>query len=146
MNPENIDKPDKKKYHDNMNRAKDWFSQAENDLLWAEDTLKAKRFAQACFVAQQVAEKALKALALAQGYDSVRSHSILKITRSLHINGEIEMMAKRLDQYYISARYPDAYIEGAPFEYFTDDQAGEAVKYAKRFIQLIREKNDALQS
>jgi len=146
MKEENIENRSNKKYHDNMHRAKDWFSQAQNDLLWAEDTLKAGRYAQACFVAQQVAEKALKSLALVQGYDSVRSHSILKITRSLKINGEIEMMAKRLDQYYISARYPDAYIEGAPFEYFTEDQAGEAVAYANRFIQLIEEKIDAPQS
>ncbi|MBN2655607.1 MAG: HEPN domain-containing protein [Spirochaetales bacterium] len=140
MSEENIESRDKKQYHDNMHRAKDWFSQAENDLLWARDTLKATRYAQACFVAQQVAEKSLKALALAQGYDSVRSHSILQITKSLKINGEMEMMAKRLDQYYISARYPDAYIEGAPFEYFTEDQASEAVSFAGRFIDIIREK------
>ncbi len=41
-----IEKENKKKYHENMHRAKDWFSQAENDLLWAQDTLKAGRFAQ----------------------------------------------------------------------------------------------------
>lgn len=140
-----IDMCEKKQYHDNMHRAKDWFSQAQNDLLWAEDTQMAGRYAQACFVAQQVAEKALKSLALAQGYDSVRSHSILQITRSLKINGEIEMMAKRLDQYYISARYPDAYIEGAPFEYFTENQAAEAVDFARRFIKLIGEKINAAQ-
>ena len=41
------------------NRGPDWFRQARDDLLWAEDTLRAGRYAQACFVAQQVAEKAI---------------------------------------------------------------------------------------
>ena len=138
MKPGKLDQENKEKYYKNMNRAKDWFSQAENDYLWAKDTLKSGRYAQACFVAQQVSEKALKALALMKGYDSVRSHSLLKITKAMGINGEMAKMAMRLDQYYISARYPDAYIEGAPFEYFTDEQADEAVRFSGRFLDIIR--------
>ena len=86
-----------KNYDENMNRAKDWLKQAHNDLLWGMDTLKAGHFSQVCFVAQQVAEKSLKALALSLGYDSVRSHSLLTITRAMKINGEMEAMdfAKR---------------------------------------------------
>ncbi len=120
-----------------MNRAKDWMKQARDDGLWAQDTLEAGRYAQACFVAQQVAEKALKALALHKGYDSVRSHSVLKICDALDLNGELRQMAKRLDQYYISSRYPDAYIEGAPFEFFTREQAVEAVGYASKILDII---------
>jgi HEPN domain-containing protein len=61
------------------NRGFDWFRQSRDDLLWAKDTLKAGRFAQACFAAQQVGEKAIKALALKRSYTEVRSHSILEI-------------------------------------------------------------------
>jgi hypothetical protein len=32
-------------------------------------------------------------------------------------------MARRLDAFYISARYPDAFAEGAPFEFFDEEQA-----------------------
>ena len=126
------------KMEEMRNRARDWQRQAENDLLWTRDTVKAKRYAQACFSAQQTAEKALKALALFQGYEDVRSHSILKIAQALKINGELEKMAARLDQYYISARYPDAYAEGAPFEYFDENQAQEALGFAERIVEDIR--------
>ena len=120
-------------------RAIDWLRQAENDLLWAHDTLKAERFAQTCFAAQQVAEKALKALTFKKGYTEIRSHSILEITRALKINDDLENMGKRLDQYYISTRYPDAFPAGAPFEFFTEGQAREAVDFAEQFVKRVRE-------
>ena len=122
------------------NRWNDWLRQAEDDLLWAKDTLERKRYAQVCFSAQQVGEKALKALAFKRGYDVVRSHSLREIAESLEINGEIADMAKRLDLYYISARYPDAFPSGAPFEYFTREQAEEAVSFAERIIEAIRDR------
>ncbi len=122
------------------NRAYDWFKQAQNDLLWAEDTLKTQRWAQVCFIAQQIAEKCLKAYALFLEYDQIRSHSITQICKALKINGELENMGKKLDLYYISSRYPDAFPEGAPFEYFTEDQAAEALNFAKRISSIIAER------
>jgi len=120
-------------------RAIDWFRQAENDLLWAEDTLNAGRFAQACFVSQQTAEKALKALAYKRGYDLIRSHSLLEIARSLGLPEDIIIPCKKLDLYYISSRYPDAFPSGAPFEYFTSEQAQEAVGFAELILSNIRD-------
>jgi HEPN domain-containing protein len=120
-----------------VNRAGDWLKQAENDLLWAGDTLKAEKFAQACFVAQQASEKALKALAYLRGFDQVRSHSLLEIAQSLELPGNIIEAGKKLDLYYISTRYPDAFPSGAPYEYFTKDQAEEALSLAKEIILHI---------
>lgn len=122
------------------NRWNDWLRQAEDDLLWAKDTLEQKRCAQACFTSQQVGKKAVKALALNLGYDSIRSHSIREIAEALDINGDIADMAKRLDLYYISSRYPDAFPSGAPFEYFTRDQAEEAVSFAEKIIFDVRKR------
>lgn len=118
------------------NRSKDWFKQAEDDLCWARDSFAAGHFAQTCFIAQQVGEKALKAVALHRGYTQVKSHSILEIARALEVNGEIEGIAKRLDQYYISTRYPDAFPTGAPFEFYTEEQAAEALAFAQRLMEL----------
>lgn len=120
-----------------QNRGFDWFRQAREDLLWTEDTVRAKRYAQACFAAQQVGEKAIKALALQRGNAEVRSHSILEIARALRLNGEIEEIAKRLDQYYISSRYPDSFPTGAPFDYFTREQAEEALRFADRMVRIV---------
>ncbi len=118
------------------NRAHDWFRQAQNDFLWAQDTLRSEKYAQVCFICQQVAEKSLKAVAYFKDFDLVKSHSVMEIARSLGINGEIENIAKRLDLYYISTRYPDAFPSGAPFEYYTKEQAEEAVGFASKIIEF----------
>lgn len=120
-----------------VSRAKDWFRQAENDLLWAYDTLAAGRYAQACFISQQIGEKSLKALAYYEGYDLIKSHSILEISRSLNLPEEIVNLGRKLDLYYISARYPDAFPSGAPFEYFTREQASESVEYAEKILMHV---------
>lgn len=121
-----------------VSRAKDWFRQAENDLLWALDTLVAGRYAQACFISQQIGEKSLKALAYQRGYDLIKSHSIMEISRSLDLGEDIVNMGRKLDLYYISARYPDAFPSGAPFEYFTLDQASDAVSSAEKILLHVK--------
>lgn len=52
------------------NRAFDWLKQAVRDLEQAEDCQKAGRHEWACFVAQQAAEKAVKALHLHLGQEA----------------------------------------------------------------------------
>lgn len=56
-----------------------------------------------------------------------------KENRALGFNGKVQEAAKILDQYYISARYPDALPSGAPHEFFTLPQAQEAL----RLTQII---------
>lgn len=120
------------------NRYKDWLRQAENDLVWAIDSISAGHYSGACFVAQQVSEKALKSLAYYRGADLVKSHSIYEIAKDLQINGELLSAAARLDQYYITPRYPDAVPAGAPFELFTKEQAEEAIGFARLFIEAVK--------
>ena len=122
-----------------MNRSRDWLRSAQNDLKWGQDSLKNGYFPQACFIAQQVAEKSLKALALFRGVDQVKSHSVVRIARELEINGDIEEMGRRLDQYYIPARYPDAFPEGAPIDYFVESQSKQALLYAEKIVQFVQE-------
>lgn len=55
-------------------------------------------------------------------------------------NGEIEAIGQKLDLYYIPACYPDAFMEGAPFEYFEESQAKEAVEFAETLIRIVYEK------
>ena len=88
------------------NRYHDWFKQAENDWEWGNHTLDSGFYAQACFVSQQIAKKALKSLCLFRKLDNVHTYSVSKITQELGINGEIEEMGKYLDLYYIPTRYP----------------------------------------
>jgi HEPN domain-containing protein len=119
-------------------RARDWLRQAESELAWGRDSFSSGHWGPVCFTSQQIAEKCLKAIALHRGAAEVRSHSLIRIASELGIDGDIEQMGRRLDAYYISARYPDAFVEGAPFEYFDREQAEEALLFAGRFIDLAQ--------
>jgi HEPN domain-containing protein len=119
-------------------RAGDWLRQAEEELAWAKDAFAVKRWASVCFTAQQVAEKCLKAIAIARGAAQVKSHSIREIAIALGIDGDLDEKARILDQYYITTRYPDAFATGAPFEYFIERQAREALEFALAFVDRVK--------
>lgn len=121
-----------------IDRSIDWLRQAENDLGWAEDTFSGSRWSQVCYIAQQVGEKALKALAIKRGAAHIRSHSIVDIAKALGENGDVEKAGRRLDQYYMTTRYPDSLPSGAPFEFFDEEQAAEAISYAKEILAFVR--------
>ncbi|RME88480.1 MAG: HEPN domain-containing protein [Candidatus Hydrogenedentota bacterium] len=119
-----------------MSRVRDWLAQAQNDFAWALDSFERKYYAQTCFIAQQVAEKALKAIGYYRGADLVKGHSCAAIAAALGINGELEDRMKELDQYYIPTRYPDALPAGSPFETYTKRQAEEALHSARLVLDL----------
>lgn len=108
-------------------RQKDWLNQALGDYSWAKDSLSG-HFAGACFIAQHSAEKAVKGICFHRGFASVKSHSILEIVKELEINGPLREAAGRLDQYYITARYPDSIPSGYPAEFFSETQAKEVLQ------------------
>ncbi len=120
-----------------MNRYMDWLRAARDDYDWGVDSLEREHFPQACFIAQQVAEKCMKALAYYRGYDLVKTHSVRRLAQELQINGEILDAAKELDQFYITARYPDAIYEGIPADTFTQRQAKEALEKAAMVLEKV---------
>jgi len=120
-------------------RAMDWLHQAEDDFRWAEDSLKSKHYYGVCFLAQQIAEKALKAVSFYRAFDQVRSHSVLSICMALKINGDLEKKARILDQYYISTRYPDGLPGGHAGMFYTEEQATEALQNAAKFLDFANQ-------
>ena len=88
-------------------------------------------FALACFMSQQAAEKALKALAYFKGDRFVPGHAVISLLDNLVAAypelTSIHDGAERLDLYYVPTRYPDALPGGAPFEAYKSEQAEEAV-------------------
>ena len=119
-------------------RIVDWKRQAENDLEWAQYSFGGGFYAQTCFIAQQAAEKILKAYCFYKGFDVVRTHSLFQIVRSLGENGDLERYAKELDLYYISGRYPDAFPAGAPFELITREQAERALNSSSEIFKILK--------
>jgi len=121
------------------NRAPDWLKQAQSDLRFARIAQRDGFFAQACFVCQQASEKALKAILYARGAKVVLSHSLHRLCGELQINDDLLRAGRVLDQYYVTARYPDALAEGTPDEIFTGEQSAQALAHAEAFVHAAEE-------
>ncbi len=95
-------------------------------------------FEWSCFSAQQSAEKAVKAL-----YQSIRAYAhghsvstlLQRLPRRMKPNAQLIMKAKLLDRHYIPTRYPNSHPQGAPMDYYTREDAEEAVKIAERILR-----------
>ena len=126
-----------KNSHAEANR---WLRQAENDLGAARVMQREGFFAQACFLAHQVAEKALKALAYNRGDRYVIGHSLTELVSDLATIhpavSELQVPMGVLDQYYLPTRYPDALPGSTPFEVFSETQARDAVDAAETTFEL----------
>jgi HEPN domain-containing protein len=124
-------------------RSNEWLQQALRDLEQAEDSKKGGRHEWACFIAQQAAEKAVKALHL-YAHQEVWGHVIAKLLQELpdHAKAPMELIdrAKVLDNFYIPTRYPNSHPEGAPFEHYGPLQSEEAIRYASEVIKFVRSK------
>jgi len=100
-------------------------------------------FAQASFICQQAAEKALKALHFLRGARVVLGHYVVELLDGLTddhpaLRG-VREVAQQLDQYYIPTRYPNGLPAGAvPSAVFTKRQADDAVVGARAISEIAR--------
>lgn len=128
--------------HDPAAEGRRWLAQADNDLAFARYALDGGFFHQACFVAQQCAEKALKALLYADGARSVIGHSVVGLlARAVERHSDLESLrdlAAELDLLYIPTRYPNGLIEGSPHEVFTRTQAERAIGSTETVLTAVR--------
>jgi HEPN domain-containing protein len=123
--------------------ARRWLEQAEADLAAAEDVAERHPHV-ACFLAQQAAEKALKAAQLAAAGVIARTHSLSQVERMLAELGlvlrRVQAQALRdLERMYTEARYPDALPDSIPARYFTPDDARHARAIARAVLADARE-------
>ncbi len=121
------------------NRANDWLTQADLDLEMAEQAARMERHEWACFVAQQAAEKAVKALHLWCGQDAW-GHVVARLLKELptDVPDDLVQKAKVLDGYYIPTRYPNGHPAGAPAEHYGPLHSGPAVDYAREIVAFAR--------
>ena len=125
----------------NQREANRWLSQAQHDLRASEINRREGFPEIACFLAQQAAEKALKAYLHAQGERVVVGHAThLLIRRCAHYDQTFDDLldaCRTLDQYYISTRYPNSLPDGIPHEVYTAAQAGDAIDLAGQVLELV---------
>jgi len=117
--------------------AKAWLDFAHDDLRMAELALKEDISHQACFHAQQCAEKALKAV-IQLKIKVPKVHSLPELGEVCKEHGiHFEKMRERLnflDRFYTSTRYPfitGMFPEGAP----TGRDAREAIAIASEIFR-----------
>ena len=117
-----------------------WWRQAQSDLQTAEVLMAGREFSACAFHAQQASEKAIKAMLYVRGLRPF-GHSLTALLARAEQEGfpspiaEVEDAAAGLDKHYISARYPDAFEDQIPAEYYTHELAEEALAWATGLLQ-----------
>jgi len=120
-----------------------WLRQAEHDFQVAAKLLQSEDYSDAAFHSEQSAQKSLKAVLYLDGARFIRIHSIAElikeVSRKRPAFSSLREEAGTLDQYYLTARYPDAVAEPAiPSEIFTKKQAEEALRIARTIFETSK--------
>ena len=132
--------------------ARVWLQQAEVDMEVLKTILMTvnaspNHAGHVCFLAHEVAEKALKAgkyatCGLQQG--SLQHHQLVGHARAMEqvepeLTSGLSASALALDNYYLTPRFPNKYSPAAvPANHFTPDQAREAHRNADRILQMMK--------
>jgi len=113
-----------------------WLRYASEDLQTAERLLEGKGFALrwACYLAQQAAEKAIKAALVGKGVRFPFIHDLAALRELLPSGGqvgEVEGDLSRLSEWAVAGRYP-------PEQEATESDALEAVALARSVVDAAR--------
>ncbi len=120
-----------------MRRPDDWLRQARLDLEVAALTRERGRFEWTCFIAQQSAEKAAKALHESEGVESW-GHAVAGLLEGLDdVPEEVTEAGKRLDKHYVPTRYPNTHPRGAPGDLYTAGEADQALGDAATVVEHV---------
>ncbi len=116
-----------------------WMMNAKSTLKSAINDMASGFYNWSCFKAQQSAEYAIRAYLRGIGSDMF-GHSISLLIKKAGFNDEIINTAKIVDKFYIPTRYTDAWSEGIPSDYYTDNNAKDAIKASESIINEVENK------
>jgi HEPN domain-containing protein len=122
-----------------MLRDRDWLKEAQAELAAARDLYTGGHWSWCCFTSEQAAEKAIKAIG--EHHRSTQfGHNLNVLLRAIEphvtIPPGVRAASGRLNRYYIPARYPDAFAQGAPAEQYFDADARQAVDDAEEVYRF----------
>jgi len=120
-----------------------WIESAKRTLTSAEGDSERGDYNWTCFKAQQAAEMAVKALLHGLGLPTY-GHSVSRLlsdlaSREVSVSSDLMRSAQVLDRYYVPTRYPNAWAEGAPHEYFAQEDARDALSLAGKVLEWVEE-------
>ncbi len=123
-----------------MNRARDWWTQAQGEAKVARFLLGSGHFAWCAFVCHQAAEKALKGL-LDQHLIAAWRHDLGSLLGSLpeetHVPEAVRDACSRPNKHYIPPRYVDAFPTGAPIEQYREAEATQAIRDMEEVLDFV---------
>jgi HEPN domain-containing protein len=116
-----------------------WLMFAREDLRMAELALAEGIFNQACFHAQQCAEKAIKGWLEQQGHIPPRTHRMADLLMLLPpgLMGELNDAIRLLDRFYLPTRYPDVLPGVLPGGMPILQDAEEALDLARAVLRRV---------
>jgi HEPN domain-containing protein len=122
-------------------RSRDWIEQAARDLQGARWLAEGGFFEWTCFIAQQGAEKAVKAAYQKLGGDAW-GHSVAMLLVGLreraHVPEDLVACGRLLDRFYIPARYPNSWDEGSPKDYHSREDADHALRCGEEIVRFCQ--------
>jgi HEPN domain-containing protein len=126
----------------NLTEAQRWLKQALHDRDAARLNRDHDFHEHACFLAQQSAEKALKAFLYERGQGPVLGHSTLALTHeSAALEPEFAALddaCRRLDQLYIPTRYPNGLPDNVPHDFYSRTLADQALADLDAVIACVQ--------
>ena len=126
----------------NLAEAQRWLRQALHDRDAARLNRDHGFHEHACFLAQQSAEKALKAFLYARGEGPVIGHStlslILECADQEAAFSPLQDACRRLDQLYIPTRYPNGLPGNIPHEFYNRPLADQALSDLDSVLGCVR--------
>jgi HEPN domain-containing protein len=124
-----------------------WWRQALADQAFLPVVRRAGKYDTCCFLAQQTAEKALKAYLFHQGEELIFTHSIFRLCElaAQHSTdfAKLKDRVKLLDFYYVEARYPNVLEDVIPAEFYSESDAVQAITMVEEVIVLVRQLMEA---
>ncbi len=114
-----------------------WMRQAEHTIASATSDLARGDYDWASFKAHQAAEYALKALLRSLGRPAF-GHSVSRLLIELSAPAHLVDCGKKLDRHYLAPRYPNQWAEGAPIDYYLEEDAKEAINIAEKMMEWVR--------
>ena len=116
-----------------------WLMFAREDLQMANLAIQNQIYNQACFHAQQCAEKALKALLACSGNTPPKIHRLVDLVNLLNPNplDTINLDVQLLDRFYLSTRYPGTVPNSEDLVGVEDAQ--ECIRIATQVLETVSE-------
>ena len=118
-----------------------WREEADRALGGAAREAEARNHNWSCFLAEQAAQLAVKALLHGLGR-APWGHDLEQLTRAVgeagvELSDEVTSAARLLARHYIPARYPDAHPAASPGSRYVADDSAAALRAAEALLGFV---------